>query len=354
MSRRPRLLPALLLLLLLAAPAWPDEPPAPDVDGVRHDDPTAHLALGAKVGAGQRTRGIARQLAAKGKTPRGALRQIVRWVGRNVRDDPAKRGSWRTTDQIVVDGTAGEDADRAYLMGVLARAAGIPTVWVKTLSVAWLQDVKRGVPTKGGPRGRVFLEVYLEGAWRLLDPVSARLYERYDVARRLLPEGYLAYDRGTDPYAMVLPNRGDAWQRQTAAWVRAFDLRQLPWAVSTDLLARWRVLVAGSGRTATYAQEAARALGYLVVGSFDSRWEEHLGEARGRTLIVTWAGGQPSLPARLRDAWLGTGWQASAQEAEARKKGWLARRLPDGTRVILLLAQTYGPVELAVSEALEG
>ena len=33
---------------------------------------------------------------------------------------------------------------------------------------------------------------------------------------------------------------------------------------------------------------------------------------------------------------------------------WLAHKLADGTRVILILATEYGPVELAVSEALEG
>lgn len=348
-----RLVPALMLLFALAVPAAAEEPPAPRLDRVDHADLNGLVALGADLGAGQRTVGVARQLGAKGKTPRGTIQQIVRWVGRNLREDRANAGAWRTADRIVQDGTVGGQGDRVMMMGVMARAAGIPTTWVKGISIPWLKRARAGAAAGDAEPVRVFLEVYLEGAWRLVDPTTAQLYETYDIRGRWLPDDHLAYDRGGDPYALVLDNRGDLFLRQRDAFTRDFDVRRLPWGTSSDLLAPWRVYITGQTGPATYAREAARTLGFLVESRFDSNWDVNLAAARGKTLIVTSVGGEPNLPAAYRDPWLGAGWRRHYVGGGSGKT-WMRHDLPDGTRVILVLVRDYGPVELAVSEALEG
>jgi len=348
----------LILGLCGLSSALAETPPVPRLDGVDHAHPQTLLALGARLGAGQRTLGIAKQLVAKGKPAQATLSRIVRWVGRNLRADVKKLDAWRSADQIVIDGTVSGEAERAMMIGVFARAAGYPAAWVKTLPADWLRSQAalareaRGAPK--APIGRTFVEVHAAGRWMLLDPVTARLYERYDVNKRVMPGGHVAFDKGGDPYALVLSNRLALWRAQVSAYVARLTPPKDPWTGGRDLLAPWRIYITGRWGPATYAREAAKTLGYLVETSFDAKWEAHLREARGKTLFVTLNGPVPNLPRALWDRYLGADVAALFTAGKRPAKTWLKKTLSDGTRVILLNVTAYGPVELAVSEALEG
>jgi len=348
-------LAVLLLASVLGAPLAADEgpAPAPRLDRIDYAKPDAQRALGESLGVGRRTFGIARQLTKSDAKPVDTLARIVRWVDRNLKLDAVMAGRWRGVDQIVRDGSSGGAADRALVIGVLARAAGIPATWVKSLSTQWLIDVKSGRAAIDGAAAHVFLEVYLDGRWRLFDPRSARLYESYDPRAPRLPSGQRAYDKGGDPYALVLPNRGEQWRKQLRAYIDSVALAQLPWARSRDLLAPWRVYVAGKGGPANYARATAKALGYKVEKCINTNWDKELSEARGRTLIVVTYGLEPALPKQYHAAWLPKGYEQILAGRTKPAKGWIAHRRADGTRVILVTAKGYGPVELAVSEALE-
>ena len=343
----------LLVLLALAVPAFAEEPPAPSLAGVAYDDPATCVPPTAAMKVGQRTAGIARQLSGGKAASAGTLGKILRWVDRNLRMRDGAMPAWRGMETVLQSSSVASDGDRAYAIGALARAAGIPTAWVKTVATDWLLRAKAGTDLDDGDT-RTFLEVHLDGRWQLFDPVTAKLYDNYDRRRQLLPGDYLAYDKGADPHALVLDNRAALFRAQLDRFVAGFDKRRLPWSVSRDLLAPWRVYVTGQSGGATYAKEAARTLGFSVERTFDSRWDTNLAAARGSTLIVTSRGNQPVLPAKYRAAWLPAGWEAAFAKAASGGKGWVAHKLPDGTRVILVLVEKYGPVELAVSEALEG
>lgn len=346
-----------LLVFVLAAALVPsaatgEEPPAPKLDRVDYARPMDHLGATSAMGPVQRALGIAGQLRGNAKPSAAVLGKILRWTDRNLRMSP-ETATWRGIDELLQSGRVHSDGDRAYAIGALARAAGIPTAWVKSVSKDWLVEARAGTPLEAKD-ARTFLEVHLDGAWQLVDPVTARLYDNYDRRRQLLPGDYLAYDKGSDPHALVLDNRPGLYRVQLDRYVAGFDKRRLPWSTSQDLLAPWRVYVTGQSGGATYAKEAARTLGFKVERSFDSGWDANLAAARGSTLIVTTRGGTPVLPATYHAAWLPPGWKAAAQKAAAGGKGWVKHRLADGTRVILVLVSEYGPVELAVSEALEG
>ena len=348
-----RIFGSLVLVLALALPAFAEEPPAPNLGRVDYDNPTAAVTPTQKMGVGQRTAGIARQLSGGKPAAVATLGKILRWVDRNLRVRAAATPTWRSMEQVLQSSHVTSSGDRAYALGTLARAAGIPTAWVKTVATDWLLRAKAGTPL-GADDARVFLEVHLDGRWQLFDPVTAKLYDNYDRRRQLLPGGYLAYDKGADPYAVVLDNRAALFRAQLDRFVAGFDKRRLPWSVSRDVLAPWRVYVTGQSGGATYAKEAARTLGFSVERTFDSKWDVNLAAARGSTLIVTSRGNQPVLPANYRAALLPRGWEGAYAKASAGGKGWIAHELADGTRVILILVSKYGPVELAVSEALEG
>ena len=347
---------AVLLLSCGALPAAAEDapPPAPKLNRVDHRQPEAALRpLGEEVGFGQRSESVVRQLQKKAATPQKVLAQILRWVDRNLKPDGEKASSWRGVDQIVKEGTQGGISDRSLVIGTFARAAGIPCVWVKTVSTPWLIGAKQGTASWKDVAGHVFLELHLGGRWRLLDPDTALLYEAYDPATRQLPGNQFAYDKGRDPHALLLPNRGEPWRKQLQAYVDAAPLGDLPWALTRDMLADWRVYVAGSGGPATYASATAKALGFQVEKTFNSGWERVLPEVRGKTLIVVTYDKRPSLPQKYWRRFLPRGYEAILSGQHVLEKGWISHRLPDGTRVIFVTATGYGPVELAVSEALE-
>lgn len=99
-------------------------------------------------------------------------------------------------------------------------------------------------------QGYVYLEVFLEDHWSLLDAVQRLLYEEYDPTQRLLPgvgvhglsvERY-AYDKGGDPHVLVLSLDWDRWHRETETFFGNFDLQ---------LLNRARSAVKSGGRLLT-------------------------------------------------------------------------------------------------------
>lgn len=342
--------------LVFASLASGEEGPAPRprVDRIDYGRPDAQRALPESLGAGPRSQGIVRQLAQGSARPAGTLSRIVRWVDRNLKFDDAMAGRWRGVDQIVKDGRQGGAADRALVIGAFARLSGIPTTWVKTIPMAWLIEMKRGLGSLDDAQPQVFLEVYLDGEWRLFDPASARLYERYDPRRRHLPGGQYVYDKGGDPHALLLPNRKEMWARQLRSYVVAFDLTALPWTSSRDMLAKWRVYIVGQGGAASYAKATAKIFGFKVEKCFNSDFDRLIAEARGKTLIVVTYGLKPALPKKYWRALLPPGYEQILSGQRKLERGWISHRLRDGTRVILVTASGYGPVELAVSEALEG
>jgi len=349
-----RLLPvALCFALLLAASARDanaEAPPAPNFDRVRHADPQAQLALSPKVGDAAKIRSLASQL--KADTPETTLASISQWMHRNLKYDERAAYAWRTMDEMLAARTYGGCADHAAVFGTLARAAGIPTIWVKTMDVDWIREFKAAPNAIRSWRGHVFLEVHLDGAWRLLDASAMRLYPSYDVEARLLPGNRLAYDKGGDPFELVLSCRWELWKEQTRRFFSAFDATVLPWSVSKDLLAAWRVWITGNRPMYRYATDACARLGYHVQKSFNQGWETHLPQARGGILIVTCQGAQPVLPETLWSAWLSPEMRAFARGGTAPANGFLRHRLADGTTVILVTGQDSTAVQVQVAKAL--
>ncbi len=62
----------------------------------------------------------------------------------------------------------------------------------------------------------------------LLDDTQLVLYEDYNPKIRILPGNRYAYDKGEDPFDLILSSRWEFWKAQTRAFCRDFDLSRLP------------------------------------------------------------------------------------------------------------------------------
>jgi len=342
MGRAPRIvLAAALVATTSAAAARP-----PDFHAVDYKALARHLRLLPTMGSAAVIRKTARGL--RGATAVETLRNIGGWIERNLRLDPKVAYSWRRVDRIVADGVYGGCADHALLFGALARAAGIPTVWVKTMDESWIREFRRAPKGRsaGTWRGHVFLEVHLGGRWVLLDATQLRLYEDYSTASRHLPGGRYAYDKGTDPYEMVLSTRWAEWKRQTRAYFQGFDLAQIPVAGGRDL-SPVSLYVAADAPVWRWIAERARRQKVRTF-SFNTDYGKHLAAARGKTLVITAVGDAIALPPSLDKAYLPVPRREIARRLKTVRHGQMTRGLPDGTRVVLLFARDLDAMAEAV------
>jgi hypothetical protein len=159
--------------------------------------------------------------------PEQQLAQIWRWIRSNMQcDNNPKEYGWRPADEIIARGRYIGCADHALVFGCLTRACSIPTIWVKSMDINWIKRFRMSAQFNGGS-GHVFLEVFLENAWVLLDADAANLYEDYDYNGRLLPDERYSYDKGGNPCELVLSLDWEPWVEQTRSFFSTFDLRVL-------------------------------------------------------------------------------------------------------------------------------
>ena len=253
---------------------------------------------------------------------------------------------WRDFDAIVAAGTYGGSADYALVYGALARALGIPTVWVKTMDATWIRAFERG-PVPAVWSGHVFLELHDGRRWVLLDPTLQLLYDDYDPRSRLLPGDRYAYDKGLDPYELVLSTRWEEWKEQARDYFSGFDLSQLPVPAGRSVLGERTVFLAGANPGWDLAHARIESLGWSVSRSGNSDFASWMPLVQGRTLVVLRVGGADPLPAAYSAAYE-DGYVDEARR-HAGEKAWAeSRNAPDGTRVVVV----YGVDERALSAAI--
>ena len=336
-----------------------EEVPAPRFDRIDYAQPGDCLTLDPRAGDERAIRSIAAGL--KKETQEETLGAIDRWVARTLEWDPETPDGWRTVERMVEDGTYGGCADHAVVYGTLLRACGIPTVWVKTMDLSWIERFRSGAfdASRDTWSGHVLLEVHLGGAWRLLDAQGRTLYMRYDPQARLFPDGRFAYDKGGAPWDLVLSIRWEEWKKQTSAYFSEADPSQF---IAADERTAPRfgdprpvgkaVYIAGHSPRYRWAEAAARALGARGGATFNTDFDRFLAAARGQILVVTCSRGEPVLPASLCSAWLPEGWEKAVRSPDTENPGWMERTLADGTRVVFVTASGRHAIARAVKDAL--
>jgi hypothetical protein len=82
--------------------------------------------------------------------------------------------------------------------------------------------------------GHVFLEVFFDGRWHLLNATQMELTDNSDQNARIVPGNRYAYDKGPNPFELPLSADWERWKIQTRAYFCKFDLSKLPVAQGDD------------------------------------------------------------------------------------------------------------------------
>ncbi len=265
----------------------------PTVDSINYSSPKSYVEIPSTLGNIEKILKQADQL--KGHDGRATIRRVLEWMDGNLKCDPKKAYEWRNYDDVIGERCYASCADQAIFCGVLLKGAGIPTVWVKTMDTSWIWDFKQGREPETWS-GHVFLEVYVDGNWALLDPGAKLIYENYFPKTRILPGNRFAYHKGVDPKEMVLSLQWEEWKSQTRSYFTKLDPSQLPIDTSS---ARSLVPQAYFVGNAPYYQALtamAKSKGWIARLSFNTDYKTNLPKAKGHTLLIETHNGVPIVP----------------------------------------------------------
>lgn len=325
-----------LMLVRAGFVAAGDAIPQPSTDRIDYDHPENYLQLHESFGDEAKIRELAGKL--KAGSPEKTIAAINRWIGRNLKYDGDAAYAWRNFDDVTASRCFGGCADYAVTFAALARACDIPTVFVKTMDVPWIYRFCE-TGTCDVWSGHVFLEVYIDGKWKLLEPTGCTLYDKYEPTQRILPGNRFAYDKGRDPYELVLSLDWEKWKKQTAAYFhKDFDLSQLPVGEGRELPSPDDVFIAADSPVYQALTDRCRALGYHVRKSFNTDYDECLRMAKGCQLIVMCAGDRIVLPSDRYEEFLPIPYDELRRRLAQGEKGTLSKKLDDGTQVTLIYA----------------
>lgn len=140
---------------------------------------------------------ITEQIKKIGETIEGAFEDKVMQIFsylKKLKYQPANKGfviRRRTADQIISDGYVTGCTDEALVFIALARAAGIPSKYIETIDMEWMNS--------GGERmgGHIYAGVFDSGDWRIADPSGRRLDVSINEDGRIIfAEGLDSWDIG--------------------------------------------------------------------------------------------------------------------------------------------------------------
>lgn len=288
-----KLFVAVIIVLAVSSQLKASEP---TVDTIDYQTPSKYLSFPSSLGNQTEISKQAEKLIAK--TERETVLNVLLWMDENFKYTPKKAYQWRNYDTVVKEGCYASCADQGIVCGVLLKSAGIPTVWVKTMDVAWIWDLKK--KRKITPwSGHVFLEIYLDGSWVLLDPGAKTFYRDYSPQSRILPGNRFAYHKGNDPEEMVMSLQWEEWKKQTKTYFSSLDESLLPVdPKSATSLSRECFIIANSPYYQALSEMGARKK-MKIRKSFNTNYDEFIPQAMGHTILIETHSGVPIVDRKI-------------------------------------------------------
>lgn len=227
----------------------------------------------------------------KAETADATIKNISGWMNTLICDDDLAY-EWRNFDTVLEQKTYASCADYAIAAGVLLKAAGIPTVWVKSMDVEWIWDYKTGRKFSSWS-GHVFLEIYIEDNWVLFDPTTQKIYKNYKPSMHILPGNRFAYHKGNDPKSMVMSLQWEEWKKQTIEYFESLDIGLLPVDETAVEITSKQAYVLANSPAYLKIGKYIEKFGYRVTQSFNTDLKNYMPLAKGNFLFIETRNGKP-------------------------------------------------------------
>jgi hypothetical protein len=145
----------------------------------------------------------------------------------------------------------------------------------------------------------VFLEVYLDNQWALLDAGAKLIYTDYSPKMRILPGNRFAYHKGDDPKQMIMSLQWEEWKQQTRSYFEQLDSSLLPVDMEGAESVVPLVYIAGNDPYYKVLADMARGKGWSIRQTFNTDYDDILPHAKGHTLLVETHRGVPIIAVEI-------------------------------------------------------
>jgi hypothetical protein len=197
----------------------------PDASNIQRDSPDQYLTLTSSLGDENQIQEIVRKEISGPKSQAPA--KIATYLRQYTFDNKVCY-QYRNLDDILQTKKIGSCADYAIAWIALARAKGIPSIFVKTLDLDWMMKWRRKEPWTSWD-GHVYVEFVLNGKWWIIDPGADHWTEAPSLGESFLEKNRRwIYDRGPDPQEIILSLDWENWKKQTANYLEQFDFQKIP------------------------------------------------------------------------------------------------------------------------------
>jgi len=106
--------------------------------------------------------------------------------------------------------------DWGILLSAILRNQGFPVVFLNAAGIAWAKTYKKSPITSFS--GHVFLEIYINEKWIVMDSVTSEYIDDYDMNDPVIPipkknadeKGYFVYQKGLDHWTMGIRSIQDS------------------------------------------------------------------------------------------------------------------------------------------------
>jgi len=100
-------------------------------------------------------------------------------------------------------------SDIGMMMATILREKEIPTIYVETANVDWLNKEINNLPGHEVMQGHIFLEILLDEKWYLYDPTFHVVYDNYDSSNNNYPRRYYVFAKGENANSLGVYNVKD-------------------------------------------------------------------------------------------------------------------------------------------------
>lgn len=100
----------------------------------------------------------------------------------------------RNSEEIAKSNVWSGCSDFGTLVAPILRMNNIPTIYVQTAYIEWIKEYQKNFESLP-ITGHIFLEVFVDDNWYLLDANNGRLFFNYDIDNSNLPMGFIAFSK---------------------------------------------------------------------------------------------------------------------------------------------------------------
>lgn len=173
---------------------------------VDYTEPTVFLRHGEQTRLTTEILAVARQF--NNEKDISTLREIFQWMCSNLNSGNADKFG-RTVHDIVNSRFVTGCTDCGLVFVAFARAKGIPAVFVQSAEINWIKALNEISRQATSVSGHIFIELYINAQWYLVDSTAGFVYYDYDATNFSLPNRYYVFSKSIDVWDTGVKNLGE-------------------------------------------------------------------------------------------------------------------------------------------------